>query len=247
MARIRIVIPVVSTHLRTSEDLQGMAQPGIDLSIAFIETGPPSIESHIDEAFAVPGMIPLALQAERDKIDGLVIDCMGDPGLAALRETVGIPVLGAAQTSMSVAANLAHRFGVVSVLAKLAPMYHDLADRYGYSRQYVGSRAISVPVLEIHENIEKVKKSLADAALELVQEDGAAAIILGCTGFFGCAEAIRAKLHGAGYDIPVIDPIPTTISIVGAMVHNGLSHSAISYPRDRLDKPMKGYDFPRGN
>ncbi|KLL96950.1 hypothetical protein NJ76_08070, partial [Rhodococcus sp. IITR03] len=49
--------------------------------------GPPSIESHYDEALAVPGILTEIEKGERDGVDGYVIACFGDPGLdAAARE-----------------------------------------------------------------------------------------------------------------------------------------------------------------
>ena len=242
MIKIRILVPVTSTAVRKAEDLENLAVPGVALSMAFISAGPPSIESRVDEIFSVPGLIAIALQAERDGIDALVIDCMGDPGLGAVREAVGIPVLGVAQTSMSMASNLAQRFAIVTVLDRIATLMNDLVALYGYERQYVGCRSISIPVLDIHHDIVKVRSLLAEASLRLVKEKDAAAIILGCTGFFGCDEAITSRLLEAGYNIPVIDPVPLTVAVAAALVNNKLSHSRISYPPFDASKPIAGFD-----
>ena len=50
---------------------------------------PPSIESHYDEALAVPGILTEIEKGERDSVDGYVIACFGDPGLDAARELAG--------------------------------------------------------------------------------------------------------------------------------------------------------------
>lgn len=242
MVHVRVLVPVTASGPRNAEDLAGLGGPGVSLSCAFIAEGPPSIESRFDEAFSVPGMIKLALEAEQDGVDALVIDCMGDPGLGALREAVAIPVLGVAQTAMSVAALLAQRFGVVTVLDRTTTMVNELVDLYGHQRHYVGCLPIGVPVLQIHDDLPKVRSNLAEAALRLVEERGAAAIVLGCTGFLGCVEAIDHRLREAGYHIPVIDPVPTAISMAAALVELGLSQSRISYPAFERDKAFTGYD-----
>jgi allantoin racemase len=187
-------------------------------------------------------MIALALEAERDGVDALVIDCMGDPGLGPLREAVEIPVLGVAQTAMSIAALLAQRFGVVTVLDRTTTMVNELVDLYGYARQYVGCAPIGVPVLQIHDNLPKVRADLAEAALRLVEDRGAAAIILGCTGFLGCAQEIKARLQTAGHFIPVIDPVPTAVRMATTLVELGLSQSRISYPAFERGKPITGFE-----
>lgn len=221
-----------------------MAQPGVELSAAFLESGPPSVESRVDEAYALPDLIRIARQAEADGMDAVVIDCMADPGLATLREAVRIPVIGVAQTAMSMATNLAQTFGIVTVLDRIAPLMTDLAALYGYERQFSGCLSIIVPVLDIEENIEVVHLGLAEQSLKLVQDRGAQAIILGCTGFFGCAAVVRKHLLDAGYDIPVIDPLPLATLIAGSVVRHGISHSRIGFPAYDLDKPMTGYAVP---
>lgn len=230
MTKIRVLVPVISGGPRNPEDFDAMKLPGVTISSAFISSGPSSIESRVDEVFCVSGLIPLARQAEAEGVNALVIDCMLDPGLAALREAVGIPVLGVAQTAMSTATNLARKFGIVTVLDRITPLMDELSEVYGHSQHYVGCRSIGVPVLEIHDDLEKVKSALAKAAIGLAQDRGAAAIILGCTGFFGCAEFIRAQLLKAGFDIPVIDPMPTAVAVAAAFASRGLSHSRVSYP-----------------
>jgi allantoin racemase len=246
MVHVRVLVPVTSTGLRNAEDLVNVGGPGTVLSSAFIPEGPPSIESRFDEVFSVPWLIALALKAERDGVDAIVIDCMGDPGLGPLREAVGIPVLGVAQTAMSTAAMLAQRFGVVTVLDRTTSMMNELVDLYGFHRHYVGCSPIGIPVLRIHDDPAKVRSDLADAALRLVREKEAAAIILGCTGFLGCAEAIKSRLLEAGYDIPVIDPVPTAVTVAAALAALGLSQSRISYPAFERDKPITGFSESLG-
>ncbi len=243
MIHIRLLVPVTTKAARTPEDLTALSQPGVRYSAAIIEAGPPSIESRVDEAFAVPSLVEIARQAEADRVDAVVIDCMGDPGLAALREAVSIPVIGAAQGAMAMASSMAHSFGIVSVLARTEAKFRELVAVYGHERQYVGARTISMPVLDVISHKDEIKEQLAEKALLLVRDSGAGAIILGCTGFFGCAEFMRSRLHEQGYAVPVIDPLPLATLVAAVAVRHGVSHSKISYPPDGLLKPFKGYSL----
>ena len=67
--------------------------------------------------------------------------------------------------------------------------------------------------------IDKLTQELAKASLAAVEQDGAHAIVLGCTGFLGCAEAITQALKAKGHNLPVIDPIPATVCIAAGIVH----------------------------
>jgi allantoin racemase len=239
--RVTIIAPTCTKDLLGEDELKSLSRDGLDVSCTTLAAGPPSIESRVDEAIAVPGMIAAAVQAEKEGAQALVIDCMADPGLGALRESVEIPVLGVAQTSMAICASLASRFGIVTVLGRVAPLFGDLVATYGYESRYAGCRWVDIPVLEIDQRQREVQDGLARHALQLVR-DGADAIILGCTGFMGCAEAIRENLRAQGFAVPVIDPLPTTVSFAATLIRHGLSHSQVSFPK-RKSKAYQGYDF----
>jgi allantoin racemase len=195
---------------------------------------------------AVPGMIATALQAERDGAHALVIGCMSDPGLDALREAVAIPVIGLAQTSMATAATLAHSFAFVTVLNRVVPILRDNASQCGFERHYAGCRALDIPVLEIHSRApEEVQDRLGRLSLELVEQAGAGAIILGCGALLGCADGIQEYLAARGVLVPVIDPLPTAVAFAVTLVEQGLSHSRVSYPQFQM-KRYTGYGFVGG-
>ena len=56
--------------------------------------GPASIESHYDEALAVPGLLEI-IRADQ-QADAFVLACFGDPGLDAARGAASRPVIGLA-------------------------------------------------------------------------------------------------------------------------------------------------------
>jgi allantoin racemase len=239
---VTVIQPISIKGLRSDDELKSLCQNGLTVSGISLDTGPPSIESRVDEALAVPGMIAAAQQAEKDGAAALVIDCMLDPGLGPLREVVDIPVLGVAQVSMSICASLANKFGIVTVLGRIAPILDELVTIYGHKHRYVGCRSVEVPVLEIHKRMDKMRDGLAQHALELVRNNGAEAILLGCTGFMGCAEGIRKKLLAEGINVPVVDPMPTTVFSAITLIQQGLSHSQLSFPKHEV-RLCKGYEF----
>src|SRR2546423_13307339 len=87
------------------------ANPGTIVTAVTPEMGPASIESHYDEALAVPGLLAEIAQAEEEgSADGYVIACFGDPGLDAARELARGPVVGIAEAAMRTAAYLGRGF-----------------------------------------------------------------------------------------------------------------------------------------
>jgi hypothetical protein len=87
----------------------------IELSQTRLEYGPVSIESDFDDVLASPYIVGRAIEAEQEGCDAVVIDCFGDPALHAAREAVRIPVIGAGEAAMRLAATVGHQFGVVTV------------------------------------------------------------------------------------------------------------------------------------
>ncbi|RAH78788.1 hypothetical protein BO86DRAFT_421317 [Aspergillus japonicus CBS 114.51] len=240
--KIVIITPVTMDLTFYKPQIDRLCRAGVEVTEISLIVGPASIESRVDEAMAVPGMLAAALQAEKAGAHALVISCMSDPGLSALREAVAIPVVGVAQVSMATAATLAHSFGIVTVLSRIAPILQANAAHCGYERQYVGCRAVEIPVLDVHRRAREVQDGLNRLALELVEQEGAGAVILGCGALLGCAGEIRGFLAERGMAVPVVDPLPTTVAFAVTLVEQGLSHSSVSYPPCQI-KSYQGYEL----
>lgn len=240
---IRIVTPITTAGFRANGALEALEAPGLRVSGVQIARGPGSIECEYETAMAVPDTIARIVEAERDGVDAVVIDCMGDPGLRPAREVVSIPVLGPCQTSLHMAAMLGHRFSVLTVMTRLIPQFENAAALAGLSTRMASVRSLQIPVLELEADLEATQAALVEEAQNAVERDGAHAVIFGCTGLMGCAAALRSGLLERGIDIPVIDPIPTSVNVAAALVRSNLSHSARSYPLPPL-KAMPGYDMP---
>jgi allantoin racemase len=241
--RIHIVTPVTTRGVRSLDDVAHLAHAGLTITHSILESGPPSIESEYDEALAVPATIAEVVKAERSGADAVILDCMGDPGMRAAREMVSIPVLGPGETSMHLAAMLGQRFGYVTVLNSVKPMTRNVMRLAGVEDRLASIRVVDIPVLELESRIDEAKQRLGACAVKAVEEDDADVIILGCTGFLGCASAIGAHLADHGHDVPVIDPVPATLCIAEGIVRAGLSHSKLCFPLPR-PKVIAGYDMP---
>ena len=228
--RIQVVTPISTVGLRSLEDFRPYVAPGTEVSHVLLESGPATIESHVDEALAVPEVLRRVVAAERAGVDAVVIDCMGDPGLEAARELVSIPVLGPAQSGMHVAAMLGHSFSVLATQQAVVPMTTDLARRYGLAGKLASIRTVDLPVLEL-EDEERLRTAMTGQALRALREDGAHVLLLGCTGMSGWAPRLAATLADLGHPgIPVVDPVAAALRTAEALVGQGLRPSGRTYP-----------------
>ena len=246
MTHVRVVTPITTPDVTDPAIFEAVAFADTTVSQVGIDRGPASIEGEFEEALAVPDTLAKILDAERDGVDAVVIDCMGDPGLAAAREAVDALVLGPCQTGMHLAALLAHNFSVVTVLDSLVPYFENLAIRYGLREKLASVRSVDIPVLELESDLDRLNRALLDESIKAIEEDGAHAILFGCTGMKGCAAALAGGLARSGYgDVPVIDPVLAAFKVAEALVALGLTQSKRTYPAPR-PKEIVGFDYVVG-
>ncbi len=187
--------------------------------------GPASIESMWEEYLSVPGLLEAVVELEREGFDAIVPGCFGDPGIDGARELVSIPVLGPGATSMLVAANLGHRFSVVTVLENVVRPLENLARLTGVEPKLASVRQIGIPVLDLNTDPDATFGQLLEVSRRAVEEDRADVLVLGCgTLSFRAAEAQQAL------GVPVVNPLQVTLRMAELLVASGLSHSKRSHP-----------------
>ena len=121
---ITVLNPNTSWDMTGSIERSARAVAGPDTVVRAVcpAMGPASIESHYDEALAVPGLLAEIARGEQLGSDGYVIACFGDPGLDAARELAAGPVVGIAEAAMHAASFLGRGFSVVTTLSQpMAP------------------------------------------------------------------------------------------------------------------------------
>lgn len=169
-----------------------------DTAIAY-----PTLLNRVDVAARVVSL------AEDTGVDAVFVACSGDPGVDEARTLVDIPVVGPMEATIGLACGYGRRFGVVTVydLTWDAHM-KDMVDQYGISSRFVGTRRLDTPTPVIFtkgfEDPEVVGKEIAAKALELVEQEGAEAILMGSAGLSTFASRCGIKKVDP-YDVPVFD------------------------------------------
>ena len=227
---IRVITPIISTGLVQASDFEGILGDDDTLDFTELDQGPKSVESNYDAVLAGPDTVAKIMAAEKDGANAVVIDCMGDPALIAGRECVSIPVLGPCQMAMSIASTLGHRYSVLSISRSTHAAFLRRAREYGMAQKYASTRSIDIQVADLRAQSDLRRERLVAAARSAIEEDGADTLIIGCTQMFGAARQLEQDLLSAGYDIPVIDPVPMTVKFAKTLVETGLRHSKHAFP-----------------
>lgn len=217
-----------------SSTAESVAGPGTTIRAVSPSMGPASIESHYDEALAVPGLLAEIAAGERAGSDGYVVACFGDPGLDAAREAAAGPVVGIAEAAMHAASFLGRGFSVVTTLDRTRGRAWDLAEHYGMRRFCLGVHACDIPVLELDTDPMAIKK-VTDACAAALERDGSDAIVLGCAGMSSwCAEI------GDQIGAPVVDGVAAAVLQVQSLVTMGLRTGARGEFAAPPPKPYSG-------
>ncbi len=201
--KILVIVPILPRSgkgkLRSSDSAKRYVRPDTQVDSINIEYGPASIESVYDDTMAAPFVVRKAEWAEKNGYDAVVVSCMMDPGVKAAREAVDIPVIGPREACLNIASIL------------------------GSNPKTILPRGI--PVLQMHDDPEKTYQALKKAAEKAIQE-GAEALVMGCTALSGIAERLNKELS-----VPVLENQGTALKVAEMLVDLKVTHSKLTYPK----------------
>lgn len=202
--------------------LRERAGRGVEVEIRDAPDGPASVESAPEERQAARAFRRALPGLQEEGFDAVIVGCFGDPGVEEARESAAIPVVGPAAASIHRAAQLAERFGILTVVDEVIPTLRELVRSHDMEPRLASLRAVEVPVLELRERRAEVVARLA-AEGRLAVEEGADALILGCMtmGFLGVAEDLARELRR-----PVVNPALAALRAAEAMLVSRPSTSA---------------------
>ncbi|MFG7946117.1 aspartate/glutamate racemase family protein [Streptomyces cacaoi] len=234
---LRVILPVLGDSLveAVRAEVAHWAAPGTRFDVVTLARGTASIESEYDEALAGPGILERVAEAVEDGVDGVFVDCFGDPAVPAAREIAGFPVVGGFEPAVLTALSLGERVGVLTVLPNVVPMLRSLARRHGVETRLGAIEVVNVPVLGLDGEGEELVELLAARGREAVARGQADVLVLGCTGMLGVAEAVRARLADEGAPVPVVDPTAAAVTWLERAHRLGLRPSRTTY----LEPPAK--------
>jgi allantoin racemase len=198
------------------------ARPSTQLIGATADAGVDSVESNTDEVWGALAVLEQVKRGEEMGVDGYVIACFGDTGIAGARETASGPVVGMTEAALFTAALLAPRFGIVTLPPRTREQSHRVLRETGLAHR-ASVRAIDAPVSEAAADSAALLDAIAEQASSAIRDDAAEAIVLGCAGLSAIAAPLSDRL-----EVPVIDGVTAAVPMVEGLLAQGLTTSRIS-------------------
>ena len=202
--RIRYLHPVGATAY--AEDIAGLMErtkhAGTTVEVVTLPAGRPlHLEYHAYEAQVIRDVVAHARTASAE-CDAMIIGGFYDLGLREAHEVSGKAVVTApCEAACAIARTLANRFSVLVGKRKWIPKMAENVRRYGHGDAMASMRALGMGVHEFQNNSSTAER-MARLGRSCVENDGAEALILGCTAEYGFHEQLQEELG-----VPVIDPV----------------------------------------
>jgi allantoin racemase len=203
MGRLLIINPnsnaSVTQGLRDALELLEGAQ-GLDIDCVELADGPFGIETDEDRRSVVP-LLVREISSQQADYDVFIIACYCDPGLTECRAVSGKPVLGINESAAVLSASLGAKFGVLALGPESIERHIAYVREIGMQVYHAGERPLNITVDESANDPNTLQK-IIETGRELIDEDGAETLVLGCAGMARHRQAAEEALG-----VPVIDPV----------------------------------------
>lgn len=146
---------------------------------------------------AVPKVVKLAVEMEKEGKDGIIISCAGDPGVEEAKQMLKIPVVGAGCAVACISLGYSLKVGVLNLTASTPKIVKQMLGKNLIAEETVNVK--NTLELMTHEGTENIIQS----SLKL-KKAGVKVIAMACTGMstVNAANTIKERV-----DIHVTDPV----------------------------------------
>ena len=212
--RLLLINPNISDDVTAimAAEARRVASSGTEIVTATARFGALYVENRVEAAIASHAVLD-ALAEHGNGIDGAIVSAFGDPGLAAARELVDVPVVGVTEAALLMAWPLGRRYAIVAMTKRLGIWYRECAIEHGLDGRLASVRALDVAIADITKAKEQLRERLISEAQKAVDEDGAEVVIFGGGPIAGLAR--EAKDH---IPVPALDGIACAVKLAEGLV-----------------------------
>jgi allantoin racemase len=190
------------------------------------------------------GYIEAGIRAQDEGYGAVFINTFGDYGIAELKSALSIPVVGAGEASMSMAATLGRKFAIVTIWpTSLNFIFQERLTTCGMTERCAGVFNVLAndemaqrgsgddPVVAMRSAKATMIERIVSVAQNAITQHGADTIILGCTCMAPIGGLIAKRLN-----VPVVEPLATGYAATETQLMLGLSQSKAAFASPSPEK-----------
>lgn len=193
------------------------ADASLSIDAATATLGASYIASEAAYAIAAHALLDCFAANYQDH-DAVAVGCFGDPGVSALAEISGLPIVGMADAAMREASETGN-FAIVTGGQAWDPMLRRLAQDLGYGQQLCSVIAVTQSAAELAQDRPNALAILAQACQQ-AHAEGATKIILGGAAFAGYGDELSEQTG-----LPVIDSVSAMTRALSKLAHENANTS----------------------
>lgn len=240
MHRILLINPNTSTA--TTQMMVAIAQaclpPAFEVVGATADLGVPMIVTPVELA-ASAAQVDTQWRRAGGGWAGVIVACFGDPGVRALRQHAGVPVIGIGEAAMRDAGARGRRFGIATTTGELAADIQALAEALGLVSQYTGLRVTAGDPHVLVRSPERLNPAMAEAIDACVRIDGAQAVVVGGGPLGQVADALADRCG-----VPLVAPLAAAARLLQAQLQALLPPDLGAAARTPCEPPRRPNQGP---
>jgi allantoin racemase len=196
---------------RMAEAARRVAAPETEIAPITARFGAAIIGSRVETAIAAAAVVDRL--AQTDGYDAVIIGASLDPGLAAAREMLDVPVVGITEAALHTACLLGGRFGAIVMSANSDTILREMADAYGLGSRLGAVHTLPITPLDLLADVDAATRAIAAAAEAMVARDGVDTIALIGAVMAGMATVVQPVLR-----VPVLEGVSAAVGLAEALV-----------------------------
>jgi allantoin racemase len=202
---------VVNTNVTESvtrligEEARRVASAGTEITLHTAPFGVAYIETRFEAMIGAYAVASVA-GAHAGGHDAVVVAAFGDPGVAALREVLDIPVVGLTEAALASASLLGNRISIIAISQRIAAWYRECVEQYGMISRLTSIRALNRPIRDIGGVQDEHARQLNELCMNAIETDGADVLILAGAPLAGLARRIAG-----GIPVPVVEGVSSAV------------------------------------
>lgn len=212
--RLLVINPNISTSVSDliAAEAGRSASPGTAITMLTAAFGVAYIETRFEAMIGAYATAQLAAEHQVGH-DAVIVAAFGDPGLAALREVMPVPVLGLTESALASACLLGHRFSIIAISQRIRAWYREVVEANGLASRLASIRALDQQLTHIGQVQADHSHALLDLCHAAVEQDGAEVIILAGAPLAGLARTLHGQLP-----VPVVDGVSSAVRHAESLV-----------------------------
>ncbi|MFC1909557.1 aspartate/glutamate racemase family protein [Chloroflexota bacterium] len=215
-----------------------------------------SVENREEFCHVAAARLPIVREScESGKYNAIILLGGGEPGFfesSEIARKYNIPVTACAFSQMHLASMLGNKFTILDIAESQNMYFYNLVVQHHFTQRCASIRNLNFPIprpgytgeLFISDERDKALRGEPSEAVEravteavaAIEEDGAEAIIFGCSGSYWLQPFVQKRLEEIGWEIPVLEGYSCAIVLAKALVDLRLTASGLLFPNDRPKK-----------